>query len=255
MDPLDALKPFARQSFRWEFMERPFVLGGVAYGSDTRCMVSLPAPGEADTPGLPPKFPASLPGMYPANEPTGFDADDLRQWLGEQGNGPPCDLCAVYEPPLDENESSDLADFGYRPRDPVRPGTGCPSCDGGYGLPIGEGVRVFGSAFDALYLRKFLSAPFAAGVPFGTFGRKSPANPLSPASFTVGLARMLLMPMDIAPAERLAELPQYVPGIGPLWHLRATDKRFVLDDWCQERDLVLTDLEGVPAGAGEGVLT
>lgn len=250
MDPLDALKPFARQSFRWEFMERPFVLGGVAYATDGRCMVSLPAPDLSDTPDISAKFLASLPGMYPAIEPTGFDADDLRQWLGDGPPKEPCYVCGEHDPPL-------AADRFPTEHSPNVAGPGCDVCDG-TGLwtdSDAESVRVFGSAFDDVYLRRFLSAPFVAGVPFGTFGRKSPANPLSPASFTVGPARMLLMPMDIAPAERLAELPQYVPGIGPLWHLRATDKRFVLDDWCQERDLVLTDLEGVPAGAGEGVLT
>lgn len=248
MTPLDLLKPFARADLMRAYFAAPFVCRGVAYATDGRCMVSLPAPGEADTAGVPDRFAAALPGLYPTHEPTGFDADDIRQWVGPVPPPEPCYVCGTHDPPLPP-EAHPMSHL------PNVKGPGCELCDGSGFWPHSEidaePVRAFGSAFDAGYLRRFLTAPFVAGFPFGTFGRQKPNDPLSPSSFTVGPARMLLMPMDV-PADRLPELPRHVPGIGPLWHLRATDKRFVLEDWCEERGHTLTDLEGTPARAGEG---
>ena len=246
MNPLDLLKPFAHPDTRYPFTSSPFVYREVAYATDCRCMVSLPAPGEADTSGVSGKFLAALPGMYPPHEPTGFDVDDIRQWVGPVPPPEPCYVCGTYDPPLPP-EAHPMSHL------PNVKGPGCELCEGSGFWPKSdtEPVRVFGSVFDAIYLRRFLAAPFAAGVFAGTFGRQRPSNPLSPASFTVGPARMLLMPMDI-PAERHPAHPLYVPGIGPLWHLRNTNKRFVLEDWCEERGHTLTELEGTPARAGEG---
>lgn len=255
-EKLTALAPFARMDLRYPWMGQPWVYDGYAYASDTRLMARLPAPGEPDTNGLiaGPKFLRSLSGMYPAAEPHAFDAGDLRQWLGPMGRGEICHSCGIF-PELTAEQMAHYERHGGPDINPVAVGPGCGDCSGGYDRPNADPVRVFGAVFDDYYLRLALNAPFVQDVRYGTFGTQEPIPerhdalglPVRfaprPASFTLGDARFLLMPMDLGTPE---QHPAYHPGIGALWHLRNTDARCVLIDWCLERGVELTALEGIP---------
>lgn len=245
----DQLRSFCGMTFRHGFTATPFVIAGHVYGTDAKALVRLPAPSHSDTEGVPTTFVRQLGQMWPNTEPTEFDVDDLRQWLGPVERGPICYHCGVFDPPPDPMPPPDSA-WWSQERHPVSVGPGCDFCTGGYDRPEAVPVRVFGAYFDRHYLRQFLALPCTANVLCGTFGQLPPLPAKKgvtfadrPASMTVGEARLLLMPMQPSNPK---VIETYAPGIGRLWHLRTTNRRCVLIDWCMERGLDLTDLEGVP---------